>query len=167
MNNRTPEQETIQKLSSYMSPAQLKKLMVQDDGKLYLKTINAALVGTANPHGVSYTLQHTIICGVVIYCVGPSFTSYARIKLPSKLILASDRTQFAYLNRYLAEHPEKISASLPIDQRQIIRTGQTPQGLLWHHEAEFGIMSLVDATVHSGSRHTGGKAIWGGGNSFR
>lgn len=167
MYNRIPEQETIQKLSSYMSPAQLKKLMVQDDGKLYLKTINAALVGTANAHGVSYTLQHTIICGVAISCVAPVFRSYASIRLPDSLILATDRAQFAYLNAFLAEHPEKISASLPIDQRQIIRTGQTPQGLLWHHEAEFGIMSLVDATVHSGSRHTGGKAIWGGGNSFR
>ena len=166
MNRQSPDQKIIRTLSPYMSPTQLKKLTVQDN-HLYLQTINAARIGTTNSFGVSYTLQYISICGVTISCVVPIFKSYASIRLPDKLITATDRAQFAYLNRVLAEHPEKISQSLPTDQLRIIRTGQTPPGLLWHHEAPFGMMSLVDSTVHSHSRHTGGRALWGGGQSFR
>lgn len=38
-------------------------------------------------------------------------------------------------------------------------------GLTWHHCAECGKMELIPTKIHSQFRHTGGKAIWGGGRS--
>ena len=48
-----------------------------------------------------------------------------------------------------------------------ITKGGAPDGYTWHHDAETGKMQLVDSDLHGDSRHTGGRAIWGGGSEFR
>ncbi|WP_164525538.1 HNH endonuclease [Siminovitchia acidinfaciens] len=43
----------------------------------------------------------------------------------------------------------------------------TPEGYDWHHHEEPGKMQLVDEETHSGTGHTGGRTIWGGGTENR
>ena len=48
-----------------------------------------------------------------------------------------------------------------------IEDGYTPEGYTWHHNEEIGKMQLVDTDIHSQTRHTGGRNIWGGGTENR
>ena len=48
-----------------------------------------------------------------------------------------------------------------------IEDGYTPDGYTWHHNEEKGKMQLVDTDIHSQTRHTGGRNIWGGGTENR
>ncbi len=48
-----------------------------------------------------------------------------------------------------------------------INKGKTPEGFVWHHDAETGKMQLVDRNIHEATGHTGGRTIWGGGQDAR
>ncbi len=36
----------------------------------------------------------------------------------------------------------------------------TPRGYVWHHNEKYGVMQLVDSTVHLKTGHTGGFNLW-------
>ncbi|WML37836.1 HNH endonuclease [Clostridium sp. OS1-26] len=38
---------------------------------------------------------------------------------------------------------------------------------IWHHNQVTGRIELVKEPIHKASRHTGGKALWGGGKENR
>ena len=42
-----------------------------------------------------------------------------------------------------------------------IKKGIIPNGFVWHHNEEEGLMQLVKETDHVKVRHTGGMSIWG------
>ena len=48
-----------------------------------------------------------------------------------------------------------------------MKDGAAPDGYVWHHEPETGVISLVDSEVHSKTAHVGGRNIWGGGTENR
>ena len=48
-----------------------------------------------------------------------------------------------------------------------INKGKTPEGFVWHHDAETGKMQLFDRNIHEATGHTGGRTIWGGGQDAR
>ena len=41
------------------------------------------------------------------------------------------------------------------------------KGFIWHHDKVSGKIQLVKGSVHRKVKHTGGRAIWGGGSSHR
>ena len=49
----------------------------------------------------------------------------------------------------------------------MINDGRKPRGFTWNHNEITGQMDLVDTMIHDRSKHTGGKAIWGGGSAMR
>jgi hypothetical protein len=102
--------------------------------------------------------------------VFPIFESLLDVQLPEKLHEASDKDQFAECNKKLKEAVEKdpeLAKKFTPEQLEQIKNGETPDGYTWHHNEECGKMQLVDSEIHAKTGHTGGKAIWGGGQENR
>lgn len=137
-----------------------------------IKTRRDDLVGQKHPEtGVSYVIKEVENDkGERVIGVFPQFESIFDVQLPEDKISASDPEQFAEGNRQLKERcdidPEFRSQFNEI-QLNYINSGKTPIGFTWHHDAEKGKMQLVTEITHLDTRHTGGKAIWGGGKENR
>ena len=74
--------------------------------------------------------------------------------------------QFAECNNQLKERVANNSEFRSLfneDQLADIEDGYTPEGYTWLHNEEVGKMQLVNSDIHSATRHTGGRYIWGGG----
>ncbi|GIN87860.1 hypothetical protein J6TS2_42460 [Heyndrickxia sporothermodurans] len=46
-----------------------------------------------------------------------------------------------------------------IEDRDRLIQGLTPEGYIWHHHQDRGILQLIDKEVHNKTGHTGGRAI--------
>lgn len=65
---------------------------------------------------------------------------------------------------------EKVSASpelrrkLQLTKKDVIllSQGETPKKYVWHHHQNYGVMQLVDRSIHEKTYHIGGFSIWGG-----
>ncbi|QUG40137.1 HNH endonuclease [Psychrobacillus sp. INOP01] len=53
------------------------------------------------------------------------------------------------------------------NQYYFLSIGIIPQTLTWHHNQQPGEMQIVDYFEHQSASHTGGRAIWGGGEAGR
>lgn len=109
--------------------------------------------------------------GVQWQGVFPQFSPEYECQLPDKLYLAKDKAQFRECNRllkaYLKNNPE-MKSKFTTEQLEQIWNLDTPDGFVWHHcESPPGKMQLVDFKIHTNTRHTGGKSIWGGGRAYR
>lgn len=102
--------------------------------------------------------------------VFPSFESHFDAKLDESRYLSSDARQFKEANGQLAEKirttPE-LSGRFTEEHKQQIAAGDTPEGMVWHHAEQPGVLQLVDRTIHEQTAHTGGRSIWGGGKFYR
>lgn len=137
-----------------------------------IKTINDGLVGQNHPDtGVPYVGKEVVTdAGEKVKGVFPQFESKIDIQLPEELQQAPDRTQFAECNKQLQKEVatnSELRSVFTEDQLADIEDGYTPEGYTWHHNEEIGKMQLVDSDIHSQTRHTGGRNIWGGGTEYR
>lgn len=112
--------------------------------------------------------------GEVLEGVFPKFDSCFDAKIPETEYKENDKKQFKECNRQLYDkiqnEPElakKITAEQIEQIKDGIQDGTAPDGYVWHHNEEPGIIQLVDAEIHSGTGHTGGRLLWGGGGDFR
>ena len=108
--------------------------------------------------------------GKEISVVVPEFDSIYDVQLPEGLEKFTDKEQFAECNKQLKEAIAKdpaLKEKFTPEQLEQIENGDTPDGYTWHHDAEKGKMQLVDSETHAKTGHTGGKAIWGGGQENR
>ena len=142
------------------------------DSPRSIKTINDSLVGQNHPEtGVPYVEKEVVTdTGEKVKGVFPQFESKVDVQLPEDMEQAPDRTQFAECNKQLAEkvaNDPELRAQFTEDQLADIEDGYTPDGYTWHHNEEKGKMQLVDTDIHSQTRHTGGRNIWGGGTENR
>lgn len=148
------------------------RIETEEDSPRTIKTINDSLVGQNHPEtGVLYVEKEVVTdTGEKIKGVFPQFDSKIDIQLPEDMEQAPDRTQFAECNKQLAERVAKdpeLRAQFTENQLADIEDGYTPEGYTWHHNEEKGKMQLVDSDIHSQTRHTGGRNIWGGGTENR
>jgi hypothetical protein len=104
----------------------------------------------------------------------PIFNNWAKggdFHLSSSQYLDSDAQQFRFLTQQLARRIESnpsLAGQFTSEQLVKIRAGSPNiPGLTWHHHQEPGRMQLVPTNIHSRTSHTGGRSIWGGGNSYR
>ena len=65
------------------------------------------------------------------------------------------------------QNDETLRKKFNEQQLEMIEDGETPRGYTWHHNERIGEMQLVRTDVHNKTAHTGGKAIWGGGQENR
>lgn len=148
---------------------------INEEGVIKYPCRNEGLAGTTNPiSGIEYEKRIVEINGYQVEVVMPKFESVFDAELPEGLNEAKDREQFKECNKQLyekiQEDPE-LRKQFTSEQIEQIKDGMTnggaPDGYTWHHDAEVGKMQLVDSDIHADSRHTGGKTLWGGGNSNR
>ena len=137
----------------------------------HCKCINEKLAGKTHPvTGVPFVQRQIQVEDAWYSVVVPEFDSYYDVQLSETLFESRDPTQFAYCNRLLkqavAEDPQLLDLFTEL-QLEKIENGFTPPGFAWHHDAESGMMQLVDSDEHKQTGHTGGRAIWGGGSEKR
>ena len=145
------------------------------DNPRYVITRNEFLANDIHPiTGVEFIRKTVQLSEEVIEGVFPKFEFVFETKLPDHLLLETDKNQFRECNRRLVSdleaNPELKSQFTPEQIEQIydgVEDGTAPDGYVWHHNEEVGIMQLVDAETHARTGHTGGKSIWGGGKEFR
>ena len=135
-------------------------------------TRNESLEGDVHPvTGVPFekkTVQDAD--GNEVTGVFPVFESKFDAQLPEDLLQETDSKQFGECNRQLKEATEsdpELAEKFTPEQLEQIQNGDTPDGYTWHHNEENGKMQLVDSDTHAHTGHTGGRAIWGGGEENR
>ncbi|MEK3979148.1 T7SS effector LXG polymorphic toxin [Psychrobacillus sp. FSL K6-2836] len=100
----------------------------------------------------------------------PIFNTKHEISLPEKLYLETDAVQFEYLSKSLYKeikgNPE-LATKFTKQEIELLEAGKVPQTLTWHHNQQPGEMQIVDYFEHQSASHTGGRAIWGGGEAGR
>ncbi len=133
-----------------------------------LKTINSDLEGKKHP--ISGVLYERDILPDGREGVFPVFPAITEVQLPKDMYQETDAKQFKTCNEELKEqiknNPELKSKFTP-EQIEQIENGRTPSGYTWHHHQQDGKMQLVPTDIHDKSAHTGGKALWGGGQANR
>ena len=153
-----------------MSPGIIEDCKYQD-GIYKLKTRNEKLADSIHlDSGVKYVRKVVDIFGNMVEGVFPKFMSEFTTTLPDNMLKASDRDQFNYciskLQEAIKNNPE-IKKRFSPRQLEQIASGKTPSGFTWHHNEDVGKMELVDSKTHDAAKHTGGRALWGGGSINR
>lgn len=139
-------------------------------GNVYLITKNESLEGDIHPiTGVPFERKFIESFGI-IEGVFPEFDSQFDAQISQDLYEASDRKQFSECNNQLecaVECDTELRKMFNRNQLEQIENGDTPDGFVWHHDAEPGKIQLVDFEIHASTGHTGGRIVWGGGNENR
>lgn len=141
----------------------------------YVITRNESLEGDNHPiTGVPFERKTVEVNGENIEGVFPVFDAIYEAKLPKDMYEKSDREQFKECNNQLYKDIEQypvLKNQFNEEQLEQIKDGTidgtAPDGYVWHHNEEAGKMQLVDFETHARTGHTGGRSIWGGGNSNR
>lgn len=155
--------------------------ILEDKNKLnelptrYVITRNESLEGDNHPiTGVAFERKTVEVNGENIEGVFPVFDAIYEAKLPKDMYEKSDREQFKECNNQLYKDIEQypvLKNQFNEEQLEQIKDGTidgtAPDGYVWHHNEEAGKMQLVDFDTHAKTGHTGGRSIWGGGNSNR
>lgn len=141
----------------------------------YVITRNESLEGDNHPiTGVPFERKMVEVNGENIEGVFPVFDAIYEAKLPKDMYEKSDKEQFKECNNQLYKDIEQypvLKNQFNEEQLEQIKDGTidgtAPDGYVWHHNEEAGKMQLVDFETHAKTGHTGGRSIWGGGNSNR
>lgn len=142
---------------------------------IYIHTRNESLEGDKHPHtGVPFIRKIVDTpSGEKVEGVFANFEAVFKAEISKELYLEGNKTQFKECNRQLAEKIDSdpdFAKQFTKDQIEQIRDGisdgSAPDGYVWHHEPESGVLSLVDSETHALTGHTGGRFIWGGGSEF-
>jgi hypothetical protein len=151
--------------------ARLDNVVLTDIRPTTISCINSKLEGSVHPDtGVPFKRVTVEVDGDNMEIVIPEFNSKFDATIPEEMYLEPDDKQFSEVNQQLKEAIETDSDlrdQFSDEQLEEIRNGDTPSGYSWHHNEEPGKLQLVDMSIHSMTRHIGGRAIWGGGSTFR
>ncbi|HDU8651741.1 HNH endonuclease [Morganella morganii] len=148
----------------------LENATIDENGKIYIKTINESKEGQTGDDNVIYERKTIEVNGVEVEGVFPQLNSTIDVQLPEQLTQSRDSAQADYANQALKEKVDndpELAQKFSDEQLEQIENDETPDGYTWHHSEEPGKMQLVSTEEHQNNRHTGGKAIWGGGRENR
>ena len=146
------------------------------DEPRYVITRNQSLEGDRHPiTGVRFEKKTVELpSGEKIEGVFPEFESVFDAEIPEDMYLKTDKEQFKECNKQLyqaIENDPDLASSFSEEQLEQIKDGiqdgSAPDGYVWNHDAECGKIQLVDFETHAHTGHTGGRAIWGGGEAYR
>lgn len=148
----------------------LESAAIDEDGKIHLKTINESKEGQIGEDGVEYVRKTFEVNGIEVEAVFPQFESTIDVQLSDEMLQGTDSEQAKFGNQELKEKVQndpEFAKQFNDEQLEQIENGDTPDGYTWHHNEEPGKMQLISTEDHQNNRHTGGKAIWGGGKENR
>ncbi|MDN3620108.1 HNH endonuclease [Polaribacter undariae] len=138
--------------------------------------------GGLNKYGVKYFNKIiTLTNGIKIRGYFPDFINYTifQTKIPQHRLLKSDASQFNYaflkFQKNLKINPEMQKKFTRKELKELLTrklkstksesTSKVP-GYTWHHN-ESGFLQLVETKVHNDVKHTGDRALKGGGKEIR
>lgn len=147
----------------------------KDKNTVYLITRNEDLEGDVHPiTGIPFERMRIEYNGKIFEGVFPKFEAIFEVHIPEELYEETDYKQFKVCNEQLLKAIEsnpELKAKFSEEQLEQIRDGvydgSAPDGYVWHHSPEPGVIQLVDYDTHAKTGHTGGRAIWGGGSECR
>jgi hypothetical protein len=154
-----------------MSDSLIENAIKDKNGIIQLKTLNSSLEGIKHDTTlVDYNKKSIEVGGLKVEGVFPEFESVFDTRLSKENYNATDKNQFKECNSKLKETVQNdkiLRENFNEQQLEMIENGETPRGYTWHHNERIGEMQLVKTDVHNKTAHTGGKAIWGGGQENR
>ena len=135
----------------------------------FITTKNYSLLNKTHPEtNIRFVIDKIDLSdGKHIEGVFPVFDSFQDVDLPKEYWKKSFDDQKDYLSDYMqkmAKDPDgknELLKHFSADEVEDFTDGVIPEGYIWHHNQQEGLMQLVDATVHSKTGHTGGMSIWG------
>jgi hypothetical protein len=110
--------------------------------------------------------------GEIVEGTFPVFESKFSVVLTEDVYLNSDSFHFSAANETLYESIQQnpqLAPELGLTPEEIegLSHNITPEGYVWHHSEEPGVLQLVDEEIHHNTGHTGGRELWGGGAENR
>lgn len=138
----------------------------------YVETRNQSLENDLHPiTGVPFEKKIIELpSGEIVEGVFPEFPVTYEVQLDEQQYLDSDARQFktaiGKLTQEIENNPDLQKKFTP-EQLEQIKYGETPEGYVWHHSEQPGVLQLVDKDLHDKSGHTGGRNLWGGGTEHR
>ena len=138
----------------------------------FVDTKNQSLDGDMHPiTGIPFESKIVEMTeGELVEGVFPEFPNEFEMQLDESQYLESDARQFNAardeLKNEVASNPE-LADKFTSEQLEQIEFGETPDGYVWHHSEQPGVLQLVDSEIHAKTGHTGGRSIWGGGSDNR
>jgi hypothetical protein len=136
-----------------------------ETGYEYIRCINESLEGKEHPDcGVPYVRR--VIhqdSGKITEGVFPVFDSKFNAKISPEHYRDGRAAHNKECNRQLYDaikEDPKLRAEFTKEQIEQIKDGDAPDGYVWHHNEEEGVMQLVEREPHEIARHTGGFSIW-------
>ncbi|WP_061810474.1 HNH endonuclease [Rossellomorea vietnamensis] len=110
--------------------------------------------------------------GEVVEGTFPVFESDFSVVLAEDAYLADDYTHFRIANdtlyQSILQDPSLVDKlGLNANDVEALSYNETPEGYVWHHSEEPGVLQLVNEDVHQDTGHTGGRTLWGGGSEYR
>ncbi|MCU4787076.1 MULTISPECIES: HNH endonuclease [Bacillus] len=138
----------------------------------YVETRNQSLENDLHPiTGVPFEKKIIELpSGEILEGVFPEFPVTYEVQLDEQQYLDSDARQFKTAIGKLAQDIENnpdLQKKFTPEQLEQIKYGETPDGYVWHHSEQPGVLQLVDKDLHDKSGHTGGRNLWGGGTEHR
>ncbi|RBP02518.1 HNH endonuclease [Rossellomorea aquimaris] len=139
-----------------------------------IETRNDHFLGMEHPEtGVQFEMKAVELPrGDVVEGTFPVFESKFSVVLTEEVYLNSDSFHFSVANETLYEsirQNPQLANELGLTSEEIegLTRNITPEGYVWHHSEEPGILQLVDEEIHHNTGHTGGRELWGGGADHR
>ena len=134
----------------------------------YMECKNQGLEGKRHPEtGVEFVRKVVDAGnGELVEGVFPKFDYVFEAKISPELYDLANTIQFKEAGKQLMgeiENNFKLKKLFSIEQIEQLKDGLAPDGYVWHHNEEAGILQLVDWEEHYHTGHTGGRSIWGGG----
>lgn len=134
-------------------------------GKLLVKQTLKSTTKQLVIRNAGYAGERHPITNVLFNSKGfPVFNGIAKTKLSQSYWKSSNTVQFEQANKWLKTETFRNSTlrnKFNSSQIKEIAEGKTPTGYTWHHHEDTGYLELVLTSLHKGTGHTGGKAIWG------
>ncbi|MGG1639102.1 HNH endonuclease [Paenibacillus sp. NRS-1760] len=160
----------VPNFAKYLKPESISNFDEANE-PLYIKTRNESLAGENHPETSVPFHEKIIQTNEGTYTgVFPEFPVEYEMKLDESLYHESDAKQFKAATLSLQDdinHNPDLKSTFTERQLEQINNGKVPEGYVWHHSEEPGVMQLVDRSLHENTAHTGGKSIWGGGSENR
>ena len=138
-----------------------------------METRNDHLSGEIHPEtGVPFVEKEVHLPDGDVKGIFPVFDSNFSVVLAEEVYTTSDDSHFDIANETLLDsiqHDAGFAKELGFSTEDIecLERGETPEGYLWHHNEEPGVLQLVDREVHENTGHSGGRTLWGGGGENR
>ena len=136
-------------------------------GFTLIPTINQKYLGKIHEEsGVLYGLSKCeYLDGRKIVGTFPIFESKVDVQLPEELFKASSYKQQKYcideLKDDVASFWSRYKKNFTEEELEDIVNGVIPDGYVWHHNEQEGLMQLVKSEDHIAAKHTGGMSLWG------